>query len=98
MNEKLQNNESGENNNDLHEVRIHYGDYEGVAQVINDDERGGYRWRISILARYTRQLICYWDSTEITGDGPIVVSVDDIKRAQNEIAEAIQSLTWESYK
>ncbi|MCA9334926.1 hypothetical protein KC953_02170 [Candidatus Saccharibacteria bacterium] len=98
MSERIQRQNEREINKDFYEVRIQYGDYEGVAQLVDNNEQGGYRWQISILARDTRQLICYWDGAEIDGDGSIAVSLDDIKRAQDDIAEAIQSLAWEPYK
>ncbi len=74
-------------------VRVEHGGYAGVARL----KRVGHealKREISIQAASGRQ-ICYWDGPDVEGDGSVIVTIDDIERAQHEINQAIDQFIWD---
>jgi|GEM_PF-3905772 len=67
-------------------VRVAYGEFEGVARVRKFGE-AALRWHVTVYGG--KRLISEWDGPEITGDGFFVPSRDDIRRAEDEMTDAI---------
>jgi hypothetical protein len=72
------------------DVRVSYGEFECVARVKKFGE-AALGWHIAIYGG--RRTISEWDGPEIEGDGFFVPSRDDIRRAEDEMIDAIWQYT-----
>lgn len=75
------------------QVCVEHGGYKGIAWIKRIGNEA-LKWHISVMAANGRE-ICNWDGPNIRGDGPVIVTIQDIENAQHEINSAIEQFTWD---
>lgn len=75
------------------QVRVEHGGYKGLAWIRRVGSEA-LKWQI-VLAAENGRVIGHWDGPDIQGNGPVIVTVQDIENAQHEINQAIDQLTWD---
>lgn len=77
------------------QVRVEHGGFAGIAWL----KRVGHealKWHINIYhATKGGTEICHFEGPDIVGDGPVLVTIDDVERAQHEINKAIDQFIWD---
>lgn len=80
---------------DKMDVRVEYGGFEGVARLRQVGQQA-LKWNISIhYAGKAGREICHFEGPDVVSDEPIIITVEDIKKAQHEINQAIEQFIWD---